>query len=83
MQENSGPTQVVDNPHIKKSASLEDCVRDISDTMKDMASGEHNLNREEVEMDQVHQILEEDGFHEGSELFLKAYARRNSTAGRS
>ena len=64
--------QVVDSPQKKKSASLEDCVRDISDTVKEMASGDQHLSREEVEMDQVRQILEQDGFPEGTEEFLRA-----------
>jgi len=63
---------VVDSPQKKKSASLEDCVRDISDTVKEMASGDQHLSQEEVEMDQVRQILEQDGFPEGTEEFLKA-----------
>jgi len=63
---------VVDSPQKKKSASLEDCVRDISDTVKEMASGGQQLSREEKEMDQVRQILEQDGFPEGTEEFLKA-----------
>jgi len=64
--------QVVDSPQKKKSASLEDCVRDISDTVKEMASGGQQLSREEKEMDQVRQILEQDGFPEGTEEFLRA-----------
>jgi len=64
--------QVVDSPQKKKSASLEDCVRDILDTVKEMASGDQHLSLEEVEMDQVRQILEQDGFPEGTEEFLRA-----------
>ena len=47
-------------------------MRDISDTVKEMASGGQQLSREEKEMDQVRQILEQDGFPEGTEEFLKA-----------
>jgi len=63
---------VVDSPQKKKSASLVDCVRDISDTVKEIASGGQQLSREEKEMDQVRQILEQDGFQEGTEEFLRA-----------
>ena len=60
------------SPKKKKSANLDDYVRDISETVVAWSSRDRRLSREQEELDLVVQILEQDGIYEGSDLYRKA-----------
>ncbi|KAJ1295735.1 hypothetical protein BS78_01G246100 [Paspalum vaginatum] len=55
----------------KKSASIEECLRDISEAVLSKRSRKAN-NYDVAEHDQVRQILDGDEIPEGSELYLRA-----------
>lgn len=59
-------------PKKKKSANLDDYVRDISETVVAWSSRDRRLSREQEELDLVVQILEQDGIYKGSDLYRKA-----------
>nr|CAB3480352.1 unnamed protein product [Digitaria exilis] len=61
--------EVVDSPQKKKSASMEDYVKEISESV---AKRCERRSREQEECDRTLQILEEDGIMEGSELYCMA-----------
>jgi hypothetical protein len=65
--------QEVDSRPSKKIAeSLEDCVRDISDTVRALKQAPPRVILEQEQMDSVLQILEEGGIHEGSDVHCDA-----------
>uniref|UniRef100_K3ZME6 Myb/SANT-like domain-containing protein n=1 Tax=Setaria italica TaxID=4555 RepID=K3ZME6_SETIT len=67
----------VDSPPKKKSGSLEDYVRDLSETVA--TRSQKRGDREQEELDRAMQLIEEDGLQEGSELYCQAlYLCRNS-----
>ncbi|WVZ94873.1 hypothetical protein U9M48_040709 [Paspalum notatum var. saurae] len=71
--------QIVDSPPKKKSASIEDCLRDISEAVTRHSRKSNNYDV--AKHNQVRQILEADGIPEGSELHLRAmYLCRNAVS---
>ncbi|XP_012704447.1 uncharacterized protein LOC105915131 [Setaria italica] len=59
----------VDSPPKKKSDSLEDYFRDISETVANRS--QKCADREQEEMDHAMQLIEEDGLQEGSPLYCQ------------
>lgn len=70
----------MDSPQKKKSASLEDYIRDISETVARRC--ERSRSRVQEELDHVFQILEEDGIEEGSDLYFMALNLCNNALNR-
>nr|TKW21620.1 hypothetical protein SEVIR_4G131500v2 [Setaria viridis] len=67
----------VDSPPKKKSGSLEDYVRDLSETVATRSQKRGDCEQEEL--DRAMQLIEEDGLQEGSKLYCQAlYLCRNS-----
>jgi hypothetical protein len=62
--------EVVDSPPKKKSDSLEDCIRDMSETVVMRCC--RALTREQEEVDLVRHILEQDGIEQGTDLYCMA-----------
>ncbi|XP_004973695.1 uncharacterized protein LOC101777908 [Setaria italica] len=60
----------VDSPPKKKSGSLEDYVRELSETVA--TRSQKRGDREQEELDRAMQLIEEDGIEEGSELYYQA-----------
>nr|TKV99325.1 hypothetical protein SEVIR_8G035500v2 [Setaria viridis] len=70
MSKRSTQEEVVDSPPKKKSGSLEDYVRELSETVA--TRSQKRLSREQEDLDLAMRILEEDGIDEGSDLYCMA-----------
>ncbi|WVZ86098.1 hypothetical protein U9M48_032934 [Paspalum notatum var. saurae] len=71
----------MDSPLKKKSASIKEYLRDISEVVLSRRSRKSN-NMEVAEHDQVRQILDGDEIPEGSELYLRAHILRKNAVNR-
>jgi len=56
----------VNGPRKKRSCNIEDCMRQIIESIV------HRSSREQMEVFEVMEILRQDGVQEGSELYFKA-----------
>ena len=64
---------VVDSPRKKQStSSLDDCMREIKETVVAMREGKKETSQDQDKLHHVIRILEEDGIHEGTTLYCKA-----------
>jgi hypothetical protein len=56
----------------KKSASVDDCLNDLTDIIKDHKLQQACINKMDEEMEKVKKMLKEDGFQEYDDLFTQA-----------
>ena len=59
----------VNSPRSKKSASIDECLNDITDLIKDHKLQKACINKQEEEMDKVVKIMKEDGVEETDDVY--------------
>ena len=62
----------VNSPHSKKSASIDECLNDITDLIKDHKIQKARKNKQEEEMDKVVKIMKEDDLEESDDVYTQA-----------
>ena len=62
----------INSPPSKKSASIDDCLNDLTDIIKDHKLQKARTSKQEEEMDKVKKILKEDGLLESDAMFAHA-----------
>ena len=62
----------INSPPSKKSASIDECLNDLTDFIKDYKLQKARISKQEEEMDKVKKILKEDGLLESDAMFAHA-----------
>ena len=62
----------INSSRSKKSASIDECLNDITDLIKDHKIQKARKNKQEEEMDKVVKIMKEDGLEESDVVYAKA-----------
>ena len=62
----------MNNPPSKKSASIDECLNDLTDIIKDHKLQKARINKQEEEMDKVVKTMKEDGLRESDAVYAHA-----------
>ena len=62
----------VNSPRSKKSASIDECLNDLTDIIKDHKLQKAHMSKQEEEMDKVVKIIKEDGVEETDDVYTQA-----------
>ena len=59
----------INSPRSKKSASIDECLNDITDLIKDHKLQKARINKQEQEMDKLVKIMKEDGVEDTDDVY--------------